>query len=154
MPGEPSWDTGTCATTAFTDKGRFSTSSKMTGYPPRADVARTTADSLSVDMFKMMNPFDAVSQATPAAGTLAHAAWPVPTDLPVGHVFVETAKETTHDTYNTTTLGSPPIFHGASTASPIAANRRSWSHPLRPHDQTTALTDTYAGTATRPVATA
>src|SRR5438477_371729 len=58
MMSEPSWDAGTCATTAFTDKGRFSTSMKTTGYPPRTDLARTTPDSPSVDLYKMMNPFD------------------------------------------------------------------------------------------------
>jgi len=92
--GEPSWDTGTCATTAYSDKGRFSTTS-FTGYPPRTDLVRSAGDSPSVDMYKAMNPFDAVSQPTPAGGELAHAPWPVPQDLPLGDylLFVEAAQE-------------------------------------------------------------
>jgi hypothetical protein len=112
MKGEPSWDTGTCATTVFTDKGRFSTDmAKLSGYPPRTDLTRVTNDSPSVDMFKMMNPFDAVSQPTPVGGALAHAAWPVPADLPPGDyvMFVETAKEFDFNaTYNAMSYPAPP----------------------------------------------
>jgi hypothetical protein len=96
MFGEQSWDTATCATTAFTDKGRFSTDlAKTTGYPPRTDITRATPDSDSVSMFKLMNPFDAVSQPTPIGGALAHAPWPVPAELPSGNyiMFVEASKE-------------------------------------------------------------
>ena len=96
MPGEPSWDAGTCATMAYTDKRRFSTDpTKTTGYPPRTDVIRATGDSPSVEMFKAMNPFDAVSQPTPVGGAAARAAWPVPPDLAEGNyvLFVEVAKE-------------------------------------------------------------
>src|SRR5512140_842809 len=94
--GESGWDTGTCATTAFTDKGRFSMNlAKTTGYPPRSDLTRQTPDSPSVTMYKTLNPFDAVSQATPLGGTETHAPWPVPATLPAGDyvLYVEVAKE-------------------------------------------------------------
>lgn len=96
MPGEQAWDAATCATMAYTDKGRFSTDpTKTTGYPPRVDVLRTTGDSSSVEMFKAMNPFDAVSQPTPVAGANTRAPWPVPASLADGDymLFVEVAKE-------------------------------------------------------------
>ena len=95
MPEEAAWDTGTCATTAFTDKGRFSLSSTSL-YPPRADVTPSPMmDSPSVDMYKALNPFDAVSQPTPIGGTPANVPWPVPSDLPAGDyvLWVEAAKE-------------------------------------------------------------
>src|SRR6266853_1062203 len=108
---EPSWDAGTCATTAFTDKGRFSTSMKTTGYPPRTDLARATPDSPSVDLYKMMNPFDAVSQPTPLGGAEAHAAWQVPADLAPGDyvMYVEASKERDfNSTYSQAAFPSPP----------------------------------------------
>jgi len=87
-----SWDTGTCASIVYTDKGRFSTTA-TTGYPPRADLTRLAQDTPSVDLYKMMNPFDAVSQATPVGGTDTHASGSA--TLPPGDyvVMVEVAKE-------------------------------------------------------------
>ncbi len=110
MNGEPSWDTGTCATTAYSDKGRFSMAPAKTGYPPRTDLIRGTGDSPSVDLYKATNPFDAVSQPTPVGGTAAHAPWPVPADLPAGDyvLYVEVSKEFDFNaTYNQTTYPSP-----------------------------------------------
>jgi len=96
MASEPAWDAATCATTAYSDKGRFSTDvSKTTGYPPRVDIARAGPDSPSVEMFKAMNPFDAVSQPTPVGGAPTRLPWAAPADLPDGDyvLFIETAKE-------------------------------------------------------------
>ncbi len=110
MPSEASWDAGTCATTAYSDKGKFSTSAVKTGYPPRTDILRGTGDSPSVDLYKSLNPFDAVSQPTPVGGTLAHTPWPVPADLPAGdyQLFVEVSKESDFNgTYTTTAYPSP-----------------------------------------------
>jgi hypothetical protein len=110
MDGEVSWDTGTCATTAYSDKGRFSMSTETTGYPPRSDIARGTGDAPSVDLYKSTNPFDAVSQPTPIGGTAAHAPWPVPADLAAGDyvLYVEVSKEFDFNaTYNATTYPSP-----------------------------------------------
>ncbi|MEO8548956.1 MAG: fibronectin type III domain-containing protein, partial [Kofleriaceae bacterium] len=113
MPTEPGWDTGTCATRAVgTDKGRFSTIPEKTGYPPRSDLtAFDHVDSPAAHTYKMLNPFDAVSQPTPIGGTASHAPWPIPTSLPAGDyvLFVETAKEFDFNaTYNETTY-PPPI---------------------------------------------
>src|SRR5512139_4059479 len=58
MSSENLWDTGTCASAVFTDKGVLSPTAKSL-YPPRNDVIRGTPDDPSVDMFAMLNPFDA-----------------------------------------------------------------------------------------------
>jgi hypothetical protein len=109
MEGEPGWDTGTCASPIYTDKGVFS--NNMTGYPPRSDVARAAGlDSASVEMYKMLNPFDAVSQATPPAGSLADITWRTPTDLVPGDyvLWVEVSREFDFNgTYNETTYPAP-----------------------------------------------
>ena len=69
------WDTGTCATSAFTDKGTFSPTGETSLYPPRADLSRDPlVDSASVEQYAAENPFDAISQATPAGGTQADIA--------------------------------------------------------------------------------
>jgi len=110
MPGEAGWDTGTCATAAYTDKGKFSTTATSL-YPPRADLIRAASDSPSVAMFKTLDPFDAVSQPTPVGGTSSHAPWPVPSSLPPGDyvIWVETAQEYDFNpTYDDATYPSPP----------------------------------------------
>ncbi|MEP6861432.1 MAG: fibronectin type III domain-containing protein [Deltaproteobacteria bacterium] len=102
IEGEVGWDTATCASQAFTDKGVFSTTSQSL-YPPRTDLTRGNSDSPSVDMYKAMNPFDAVSQPTPIGGTSSHAPWPIPTTLPAGDyvMWIETAQENDFNaTYN------------------------------------------------------
>jgi hypothetical protein len=93
-------DAMTCATTAFTDKGKFAASvpagDVSTLYPPRTDAIRSaTTDSPSVSMYKQMNPFDAVSQATPVEGTEAALSWVFPQNLPQGDyvMWVEVNKE-------------------------------------------------------------
>ena len=109
MPTETSWDTGTCATSAFSDKGKFSMTA-TTGYPPRTDVVQATNDSPAVATYKAINPFDSISQPTPVGGTAAHAPWPVPSDLPLGDyvLYVEVSKESDFNaTYNSTSYPSP-----------------------------------------------
>ena len=112
-PDTVAWDTGTCAT-AFpdTDKGRFS-STRTTGYPPRVDIARTAnRDSADVDRFPLMNPFDAVSQATPENGLPSLITWPVPFGLANGDyvAVVEVSKEFDYNaTYNDLSFPSPPV---------------------------------------------
>jgi hypothetical protein len=111
LPHEPSWDAMTCATTAFTDKGRFSATA-TTGYPPRADLVRSSSDSASVDMYKMLNPYDAVSQPTPLGGMMAHAAAPVPPGVAGDYVlYVEVSAENDFNaTYNQTSYPSPTMI--------------------------------------------
>jgi len=94
MRSEASWDAFSCATTVFTDKGQLDTTNRSL-YPPRADVTPATQDDATVGMYDVLNPFDAVSQATPAPGTLAAFSWPVPETLPFGDyvMFVEVSRE-------------------------------------------------------------
>ncbi len=112
-PDEPYWDAGTCATGhADTDKGRFSTTN-TTGYPPRVDIAREIGvDSADVDMFPLMNPFDAVSQATPENGLQSVITWPIPKTLASGDyvAVVEVGKEFDYNaTYNDVVYPPPNV---------------------------------------------
>ncbi len=80
---KPMWDAVSCASTVYTDKGVFGATPSL--YPPRVDITATPGtDSGSVAMFKAMNPFDAVSQATPAINQAAQVSWPIPYTLPMG----------------------------------------------------------------------
>jgi hypothetical protein len=113
MPSDNKWiaaDAMTCATVAYTDKGKFS-ASRTSVYPPRADLVRTAMDSPSVEMFKAMNPFDAVSSATPPPGVAAKISWPIPDTLPSGNyvLWLEVAQAFDHNaTYDTTAFPAPP----------------------------------------------
>jgi hypothetical protein len=86
----------------YTDKGMFNAGTSH--YPPRGDVVRTAGtDSPSVDMYKTMNPFDTVSQATPHIGTAAQISWPIPPELAMGDyvLFLEVSLEQDFNaTYN------------------------------------------------------
>ena len=99
-----SFDAGTCATpNVFTDKGTFD-SSVTTGYPPRADVSAVPdIDSGDVSKYPSMNPFDAVSQATPAGDMAASFTWTPPSGLADGNyvVVIEASQEFDQNaTYN------------------------------------------------------
>lgn len=110
-PTEPSFDSLTCASPAYSDKGRFSTDPAMTtGYPPRSDLVPTQFDSASVAQYKATNPFDAVSAPTPIGGTLATVAWPVPASYADGDyvMFVEVSQESDFNaSYNAMAYPSP-----------------------------------------------
>jgi hypothetical protein len=109
-PEEAGFDTGTCASMAYSDKGKFA-DGMFSGYPPRADVERNVnKDSSDVDMYRALNPFDAVTRATPLGGMPATATWAAPQSLDYGDyvMFVEASK--TYDfnaTYNTTSFPAP-----------------------------------------------
>jgi hypothetical protein len=103
------WDAGTCASAVFTDKGVLSQTAKSL-YPPRTDVVRSTPDHPSVEMFAMLNPFDAVSQATPPNDVPAEITWFAPDSLPEGEyvMFVEVSREFDHNaTYTEAARPSP-----------------------------------------------
>jgi hypothetical protein len=104
------WDAVTCSSTVYTDKGVFGPD--MTGYPPRADViASSGMDSPSVSQYKAMNPFDAVSQATPRLGEHAATSWPIPPSLAAGDyvLYMEVSLEQDfNDSYNISNFPSPP----------------------------------------------
>jgi len=146
---ELGWDTATCATQPFSDKGRFSLT-KTTGYPPRADLTRLTPDSPSVSMYKQMNPYDAVSQPTPIGGMSATAPWPVPTTLPDGNyvLFVEVAKERDfNNTYTAAAYPSPPGLNYGDYGVPYRGQPSViYTVPFTiAANSTTASTMTYAG---------
>jgi hypothetical protein len=103
------WDAVTCSSTVYTDKGVFVDGSSK--YPPRADLTPVPGtDSPSVAMFKAMNPFDAVSQATPRIGEATQISWPIPDNIEAGDyvLFMEVALEQDfNQTYNPTTYPGP-----------------------------------------------
>jgi hypothetical protein len=154
MPSDAKWtraaDAMTCATTAFTDKGKFAPAAPgntpASLYPPRTDLTRTTSDSPSVDMYHQMNPFDAVSQATPPEGVQSDITWPIPEDLPMGDyvMYVEVAKAfDTNGTYNSTSYPPPSGISWSEYGIPY----RGQPSIVYKVPFTIGLTDTMAGTA-------
>jgi len=92
---EALWDATTCATTVYTDKGKFD-ALVTSQYPPRSDVQRVTGiDDPDVDQYDPMNPFDAVSRATPPGDEPYRISWAIPDALPAGDyvIWVEVGKE-------------------------------------------------------------
>ncbi|MEZ4403401.1 MAG: fibronectin type III domain-containing protein [Kofleriaceae bacterium] len=112
-PNEAGWDTGTCSSSIFTDKGKLSATTKSL-YPPREDITRVDGiDTEDVATYAALNPFDEVSQATPAADLPFTVSWPMPADLPPGDYVlrVEVAKEFDHNaTYSPEAYPSPPAI--------------------------------------------
>ena len=65
---DSAWDTETCASIVYTDKGMYDFTT-MSKYPPRIDHNYVPGtDSQDVQSFEQYNPFDAVSRATPPGG--------------------------------------------------------------------------------------
>jgi hypothetical protein len=94
---------------AFTDKGELSPT-QTSRYPPRDDLELLPQDHPSVDMFAMLNPFDAVSQPTPFTGLATHISYAIPATLPRGEyvLWLEVSKEfDMNATYNATSYPSP-----------------------------------------------
>ncbi|ACY18170.1 fibronectin type III domain-containing protein [Haliangium ochraceum] len=92
---DEAWDTQTCATQPYTDKGTLS-EQELSPYPPRRDVDTVPGiDDSDVEMFPGMNPFDAVSRATPLGGEAFRIDWQIPQGLPEGTyvAWVEASKE-------------------------------------------------------------
>ena len=111
LPSEDMWDALTCSTPVFSDKGTFAPDGSKSLYPPRADIKRQGAmDSLSVDQYRALDPFDAVSQATPAGGQCAQITWPIPETLAQGDyvLWIEASGEFDFNgTYNASSLPAP-----------------------------------------------
>jgi hypothetical protein len=118
QPIENTFDSGSCASAAFTDKGKFTNSASETPdgstfslYPPRSDIERRpSTDSSSVELFRANNPFDAVSSPTPFGGVATSGIWSAPQSVDYGNyvLFVETSK--TYDfnaSYNATVFPAP-----------------------------------------------
>jgi hypothetical protein len=116
LPDEEGWDAQSCASArVYTDKG-VASDTKTSLYPPREDIAMVDGiDHPSVAMFEAMNPFDAVSRATPAAGDY-RISWQVPDSMVLGDyvLWVETSKEFDHNaTYSPQAYPAPgPIPYG------------------------------------------
>ena len=98
-------DALTCPTsTAYTDKGTFGGATSK--YPPRADVERLAQDTPSVEMFGLLNPFDAVSQPTPPFGSISTLTWAAPSLAAGSYVlWVEVSRE--FDTNSTYSFAAP-----------------------------------------------
>jgi hypothetical protein len=98
---EEMWDTQTCATTAYTDKGRLAPD-LISLYPPRQDVeVSASIDHEDVSMYPLMNPFDAVSRATPPGHEPFRVDWQIPDGIPAGEyvVWAEVSKEFDQNDY-------------------------------------------------------
>ena len=113
-----SWDAGTCASpgAVHTDKGIFASDGSTSLYPPRADLITQKYDSPSVALYAQMNPFQAISHATPSGGTCAQVDWPIPTDLPNGNYVMWVEASKTFDfnaTYNATAFPAPIVPYGS-----------------------------------------
>jgi hypothetical protein len=112
---EEMWDAETRATPSgpFTDKGKLGSSKSL--YPPRQDVMKSAEDTPSVLMYDQLNPFDAVSQASPVDGEMSHFSWPAPADLPQGDyvLWMEVSREFDHNsTYTPEARPGPNVAYG------------------------------------------
>jgi hypothetical protein len=142
------WDTGSCATQVYTDKGKYSTTMKSK-YPPRSDVVRKPQDHADVLKYAADNPFDTVSRATPKAGMPTEIKWAFPRNLPAGDyvMFVETSKAFDFNaTYNPTKYPSPTVAWGSCgepyRGQPSVVYRVPFTVGAA---ETVASTDTYVG---------
>jgi hypothetical protein len=110
QPLEQEFDAGSCASPAYTDKGVLSPA-MPTQYPPRSDLVRDPKiDSADVELYRALNPFDAVSRATPPGGVPATIAWAAPQTVDYGAYVLRVEASQTYDfndTYNATTFPSP-----------------------------------------------
>jgi hypothetical protein len=109
-PDEELWDATSCASEVYTDKGKTSATATSL-YPPRQDIELTVEiDDPSVETFDALNPFDAVSHATPAVGAPFRMSWAIPPSLVAGNyvLWIEAAQEFDHNEYyNPDTLPPP-----------------------------------------------
>jgi hypothetical protein len=150
QPSEAEFDTGTCASPAYTDKGKLSTS-LTTRYPPRSDLTRKPGtDTPDVDMFRMLNPFDAISQATPAGGVPASVMWAAPQHVDYGDYVLHVEASKTYDfngTYNAQTFPAPTNIPWSEYGKPWRGQPSIvYSIPFSiAESPSRALTTTYAG---------
>lgn len=113
------WDTGTCATTVYTDKGKYSDTLKSK-YPPRADLTLAPQDHPDVLKFAADNPFDSISRATPKGGMPTEIRWAVPPGLEPGDyvLWIETSKAFDFNAHYNETVFPPPNVSYASCGKP------------------------------------
>ena len=162
QPTEPNWDTGTCASQAYTDKGTLSATATSL-YPPRVDITRNVKDdSPSVDLYKTLNPYDAITQATPPGGQPTTINWAPPQSLALGDYVLKVEVSKEYDMNSTYCSGSPDDTPPPQCANPVPPPQNiPWSDYGQPYRGqpsvlysvpftlgTTAMhasTDTYAG---------
>jgi len=145
----PKYDSGTCASIIYTDKGVFAPSGATSLYPPRSDVdAKPGIDSPSVADYRMYNPFDAISKPTPVGGAPSTISWSTPLSLPFADyvLYVETAK--TFD-FNATYASQPiamdldyAVYSRPWRGQPSIVYRVPFTMTMA---DTVASSDTYAG---------
>jgi hypothetical protein len=112
-PIDANFDAMTCPSQGYSDKGVFSTETSL--YPPRTDVIPSMGDSASVAMYRMMNPFDAITGATPAAGALTELRWSAPPSVDYGNYVLWLEVSKAYDmnaTYNDSTYPPPQTAFG------------------------------------------
>ena len=153
------FDAITCASTTNSDKGVLSMT-ETSLYPPRSDlttrycplengqvVCYDSADMLS---YRGMNPFDAVTQATPPGGMLSDIHWAAPPSIDYGDyvLFLEVSRESDFNTtYNAMTYPSPKMIAYGDYGLPYRGQPSVvYSVPFKiaPTPQS-ATTDTYIG---------
>jgi hypothetical protein len=172
LPSTPMVDAITCASLAFTDKGVFddvttcSTPGAACGseggtcgsnglcqslYPPRADqgTGSDDADSLSVAMYAALNPFDAITGATPPGNTPYEITWGIPSTLPNGNyvLWMEVSEEfDSNSTYNAMTYPAPQVPYSDYGAPYRGQPSMVWSVPFALSDgNTIAESASYVG---------
>ncbi|HEU0037229.1 MAG TPA: fibronectin type III domain-containing protein [Kofleriaceae bacterium] len=142
------FDAVTCPSAAYTDKGVLSATRKSL-YPPREDLLKTTVDASDVEMFAALNPFDAVSHATPLLGVESTFTYSIPPEVPNGDyvLWVEVSKEFDfNSSYDPTKYPSPPVAYAdygqAYRGQPSVLYRVPVTVGIT---ETTSATDSYAG---------
>jgi hypothetical protein len=113
-PDGVKFDAMTCASpaTTHTDKG-IRSNTVQSKYPPRQDMVRAPEDAVDIDTFPDMNPYDAVSGATPPVNQLARFNWPILGRPPGDYVmWVEVSTEFDHNaTYTVARFPSPNVSY-------------------------------------------
>lgn len=145
---ETQWDVGCGASAIYTDKGKTVAGGAISGYPPRTDVLRVAGtDSASVDLYKMMNPFDAVSAATPRLGTATQISWRVPSELASGDYVLLMEVSLEQDVNATYNFPSPSLTSYGDYGVPYRGQPSVvYRVPFTVADiATVATTETYAG---------
>lgn len=111
---QPGWDAVSCASVAYTDKGTLGSGESL--YPPRVDVIKKPdIDSNDVLQYPTLNPFDAVSKASPKSGDAATLSWTMPDDFPAGDyvLWLEVSREFDQNaTYSATRYPGPMVAYG------------------------------------------
>ncbi|HET9625331.1 MAG TPA: fibronectin type III domain-containing protein [Kofleriaceae bacterium] len=146
---EPSWDAATCPSAVWTDKGKFGSQTSL--YPPRADVLQVAGvDAPSVAQYKAMNPFDAISAATPRMGAATQITWPVPADVPAGDyvLYLEVSLEQDFNAfYSRDKVPPPKVAYGGYGVTYRGQPSVVYAVPFSVADDgaTTASADAYVG---------